>query len=263
MTIYYAIVFLVFGLLFGSFFNVVAYRIPKKESIVFPSSHCTSCGHKLTPVELIPVISFLIQGGKCKHCGEKVSWFYTIFELLTGILFMLSFLVFGFSIELVIALIFVSICDITIISDYKYMIILDEVLIIGGIGIIVCLFIKNGIDKNSFYFVNALKGTGINILHGLGSFLTMFIIKKIGDLVFKRESMGGGDIKLMAIFGIVIGYVNSLLTIALGSFIGLPVTLILMKAKKGDEVPFGPFLVIGALILFFTKFNIMNYIGLY
>ena len=114
MTIYYAIVFLVFGLLFGSFFNVVAYRIPKKESIVFPSSHCTSCGHKLTPVELIPVISFLIQGGKCKHCGEKVSWFYTIFELLTGILFMLSFLVFGFSIELVIALIFVSICDIPI-----------------------------------------------------------------------------------------------------------------------------------------------------
>ena len=263
MTIYYAIVFFIFGLLFGSFYNVVAYRIPKKESIVFPSSHCTTCGHKLTALELIPVISFLIQGGKCKHCGEKVSWFYTIFELLTGILFMLSYLIFGMSIELVISLIFVSICDITIISDYKYMVILDEVLLIGGIGIIICLFINNGISNNSFVIIKALKETGINLLHGLGTFLTMYLIKKAGDFIFKKESMGGGDIKLMAIFGLVLGYVNSLLSIALASFIGLPVTLFLMKAKKGEEVPFGPFLVVGALIIFFTRFDIMNYIGLY
>ena len=263
MTIYYAIVFFIFGLLFGSFYNVVAYRIPKKESIVFPSSHCTTCGHKLTVLELIPVISFLIQGGKCKHCGEKISWFYTIFELLTGLLFMLSFLIFGFSIELIIALIFVSICDITIISDYKYMVILDEVLIIGGIGIIICLFINNGISNNSFDIVKALKETGINLLHGLGAFLTMYIIKIIGDLIFKRESMGGGDIKLMAIFGLVLGYINSLVSIALASFIGLPITLFLMKAKKGEEIPFGPFLVVGALILFFTKFNITSFLGLY
>lgn len=256
MTIYYAIVFFIFGLLFGSFYNVVAYRVPKKESIVFPSSHCTSCGHKLSPLELIPVISFLIQGGKCKHCKEKVSWFYTCFELLTGILFMLSYLVFGFSIDLLIALIFVSVADIVIITDYKYMIILDEVLIVGTLLIALCLFIKTGFIHNSFIMVEALKGTGLALINGLMAFITMLIIKKIGDFLFKKESMGGGDIKLLGFFGLVLGYINSILSIGLASFIGLPVTLILMKAKKGDEVPFGPFLVVAALILFFAQFDI-------
>lgn len=263
MTIYYAIVFFIFGLLFGSFYNVVAYRIPKKESIVFPSSHCTTCGHKLTPLELIPVFSYLIQKGRCKNCKEKISSFYTWFELLTAILFMLSYLVFGFSIELIISLIFVSACDIIIITDYKYMVILDEALIVSSILIAICIFIKGGYIDNSFNFIEAFKTLGISLINGLLAFFTMFIIKKIGDFLFKKDSMGGGDIKLLGLFGMVLGYVNSLLSIGLGSMIALPITVVVMKVKKSEETPFGPFLVVAALILFFTKFDIINFYKMY
>ena len=78
MTIYYAIIFFILGITLGSFYNVVAYRLPRGESIVFPSSHCPNCNHKLTPLELIPIFSFLFQKGKCKNCKVKISWFYTI-----------------------------------------------------------------------------------------------------------------------------------------------------------------------------------------
>ena len=79
MEIYYMITFFILGTIFGSFYNVVGYRLPRGESIAFPPSHCTKCGHKLTPLELIPIFSFLLQKGKCKKCGDKISWFYTIF----------------------------------------------------------------------------------------------------------------------------------------------------------------------------------------
>ena len=90
MEVYYLIVFFIFGLIFGSFFNVVGYRLPNNMSLISPSSHCTSCNHKLTPIELIPVVSWLIQGGKCKNCGSKIAIFYPIFELFTGIVFALK-----------------------------------------------------------------------------------------------------------------------------------------------------------------------------
>lgn len=260
MTIYYAVVFFIFGLLFGSFYNVVAYRIPKKESIVFPSSHCTSCGHKLTPIELIPVVSYCIQRGKCKHCKEPYSSFYTWFELLTGILFMISYLIFGFSLELAISLIFVSVCDIVIITDYQSMIILDEVLIVSAILILLTLFVGNIITSD---VLKAIKITGIHLLSGIGAFITMYLIKIIGDFMFKKESMGGGDIKLLGLFGLAIGYSNAIISIFLGSIIGLPITLLIMKVKKGQEFPFGPFLVVAALILWFTKFDILSFLKMY
>ena len=74
------VLFFIFGTIFGSFYNVVGYRIPKGESLLYPSSHCTKCNHKLSPLELIPIFSFLIQGGKCRKCKDKISWFYPIFE---------------------------------------------------------------------------------------------------------------------------------------------------------------------------------------
>ena len=90
------LLFFIIGTIFGSFYNVVGYRVPKGESLLYPSSHCTKCGHKLTPLELIPILSFLLLGGKCKECKNKISWFYPVFEFLSGILFMLSYIVFGF-----------------------------------------------------------------------------------------------------------------------------------------------------------------------
>ena len=90
----YSILIFIIGLCFGSFFNVVGYRLPNNMSIAFPPSHCTNCNHKLKWTELIPVLSYIIQGGKCKACKQKIAIFYPIFELITGILFVLCYLSF-------------------------------------------------------------------------------------------------------------------------------------------------------------------------
>lgn len=244
MDLYYMITFFIFGTILGSFYNVVGYRLPKGESIISPPSHCPNCGHKLGPLELIPIVSFFIQGRKCKKCHQKISWFYPIFEFSCGILFALSYLVFGFSFELLIALTFISMICIIVLSDYEYMIISDEVLLFFGIALIIELLIQNGINT-----------TFHHIFNGLFAFLTMWGIKIFGDFLFKRESMGGGDIKLMFIFGLVLGYPLAILSIFLGSIIGLPISLVIVAKKSNHEVPFGPFLSAGALILFLLQID--------
>lgn len=245
MDLYYTIVAFIFGTIFGSFYNVVGYRLPKGESLISPSSHCTNCNHKLGPLELIPIFSFLLQGGKCKNCGQKISWFYTIFELATGILFAISYIVFGPTLDFVIAITFVSTLLIIILSDYMYMIIPDEVVIFSIILLLIEIFIKSG-----------LSGVGYSLLSGLISSFVMLLLKLFGDFLFKKESMGGGDIKLLFLFGLVLGYPMAIISIFLGSFIGLPIALIQLYKNKTNIIPFGPFLSVGAMIILFTGLNI-------
>lgn len=252
MEVYYAIIFFIFGTIFGSFYNVVGYRLPLGQSLIHPSSHCTKCNHKLGFSELIPVLSFLFLKGKCKKCSERVSWFYPIFELATGLLFSLCYLKFHFSIDLIIALIFISMLLIIIISDYQTFIIPDEVLITGIILLIIPITINSGI-----------KGLGLSILSGIISFTVMFLLKKIGDFLFKKESMGGGDIKLMFVFGLVLGWQSSILTLFIASFIGLPISLILLNKKNSHEIPFGPFLAIAAILILFTGINFDSIFNLF
>lgn len=249
MEIYYATVFFIFGTIFGSFYNVVGYRLPRGESIAYPPSHCPKCGHRLSPLELIPIFSFLFQKGKCKNCGDKISWFYSIFEFTTGVLFCISYLVFGYSIELVIALTFISMLLIVIISDYQTMTIPDELLVFTGLLLIIELSIKNG-----FNIID-------NILDGIIMFSIMYLIKIIGDKLFKKESMGGGDIKLMFIYGLVLGWPTSCISICLASFIGLPISLIMLKKTHNHELPFGPYLAVAAIILVIFKIDINTIIN--
>ena len=251
MTLYYTIVFFIFGAVLGSFYNVVGYRLPRGESIMFPSSHCTKCGHKLTALELIPIISYLFLRGKCKKCGDKISPFYAIFELITGILFAISYNMFGMSLELLINLTFISALLIIIISDYQTMIIPDEVLVFTGAALIIEIFLCYG----SKYLLNS-------ILNGIIMFGIMFLMKKVGDLMFGKESMGGGDIKLMFLYGLFFGWPTSCMSICVASFIGLPISLILLKKNKSHEVPFGPFLAVAAIILILFKFDINTLINL-
>lgn len=258
MTIYYAIVFLIFGLVFGSFYNVVGYRLPKKESLAFPSSHCTVCNHKLGPLELIPVFSFIFLGGKCKKCKTKISWYYSIFELFTGLLFMFSYLKFGFSAECFISIALSSILVITIISDYKYFIIPDEIIVIGIITVAIGAFFRGGMGE-AFEFIEAIKDMGVTLLNGLLSFGFMFVLKLIGDFIFKKESMGGGDIKLMFVIGMVLGFPTAIASIFLSSFIALPIALILTYKKSNHEIPFGPFLSIATLILYFFSIEAASF----
>lgn len=251
MEVYFTILLFIFGTILGSFYNVVGYRLPRGESIAFPPSHCTKCNHRLSALELIPIFSFLFQKGKCKNCKAKISWFYTIFEFITGIMFAISYLVFGLSMDLVIAITFISMLLIVIISDYQTMIIPDELLIFTGILLIIEIFIKSGL--------NIMLSS---LLNGVIMFAIMFIIKLIGDFMFKKESMGGGDIKLMFIYGLVLGWPTSCVSICLASFIGLPISLVLLKKNNNHEIPFGPFLAIAAIILILCKIDINTIINL-
>ena len=251
MNIFIIVTLFIIGTIFGSFYNVVGYRIPKGESILYPSSHCTKCNHKLKAFELIPILSFVFLGGKCHSCKTKISFFYPIFEFLTGIAFSISYVVFGFSFECLYSIVFLSMLIIIIISDYQTMIIPDSILVFFSL---ILAFIK--------YFMNGLESVGISLLHALAAFIFMLLLKLLGDFLFKKESMGGGDIKLLAVFGFVLGFPLSLVSVFLSAFIALPISLILLKVNKSHEIPFGPFLAIAAIIIFLSKIDISFIINL-
>lgn len=232
------IIMFIIGTFLGSFYNVVGFRVPIGQSIVFPSSHCPKCNHRLNFFELIPILSYILLKGKCSKCKEKISPFYPFFEFLTGLLFALAYLSFGLTINLIIPLVFISLLIIITVSDINYMIIPDSVLLVFGVIIITLL-----------YYLNGFSDTIESIISGIFAFVSMFILKKIGDFIFKKESMGGGDIKLLFIFGMVLSYLPAMLSIFLGSFVGLPISLLLLKKHKDHIIPFGPFLAVGAVII--------------
>lgn len=245
MEVSIALGFFLIGLFFGSFYHVVGYRMPKGESIIKPPSHCPNCNHRLTPLELIPVLSFIIQGGKCKICKSKISIFYPIAEILCGLLFMFAYLSFGLSPQLIIAITFISMLIIVIFSDYYYMIIEDKVLVFFGILLIIEMFFIDG-------FTSLLH----SLLSGLIASIAMFLLKTMGDFLFKKESMGWGDIKLMFVIGLATNWYMALISVVLAAFIALIPSLIIISKKKEHILPFGPFLSVAAIIILLTKFDI-------
>jgi len=246
----YLIIFFIVGSVMGSFYHVIATRLSNGQSIIKPSSHCEKCNHKLKWYELIPVLSYIIQRGKCSICKAKLPISYLLMEICTGILFSVCYHIFGLKLELVTALIFVSSLMIIIISDIEYMIILDEVLIFAIAGIILIDIIDIGIYE-----------TSIKILSGIGAFTTMLLIKKLGDVIFKQESLGGGDIKLMFLIGLVIGYPMSVCNIFFATFIAFPIALFLLMSKKDNIIPFGPFLSMSSIILYIWGLNFTDIIN--
>ncbi len=240
-----------FGCVMGSFYYVVGTRLPNHESLLKPRSHCTNCNHILKWYELIPIFSFLFLRGKCLHCKKKISKEYLIYEVLTGTLFLLSFLKYGFSYEFYVSLILASLVVLIFITDFKYMIILDSPLIISAI----LLF---GLRFYYFGIVNAL----LNTLYGFITFLVMLFIGYIGTALFKREALGGGDIKFSFILGMALGFKYALMALVFSTFLALPYAVGSLLLKKDNEVPFGPFLVSSAFIIYFflEKFKFVLYL---
>ena len=256
----YSILIFIVGLCFGSFFNVVGYRLPNNMSIAFPASHCPNCNHKLKALELIPVLSYIFLGGKCKSCKTKISIFYPVFELLTGIVFVLCYLsykdIYPELINIIYACLFASSIIIIMISDIKYMIIPDEVLIFFGVVLVALkLFIAYKLNN-----VTTLMDVGYElifiVMDGFIMFIIMYLIRFFGNLAFKKDSMGGGDIKLMTYIAMIMGWKLSIVVIFIGSFIALPISMINMYRKNEHMLPFGPYLGIAALILFLCKVDI-------
>lgn len=229
------------GLFFGSFFNVVATRLPKNESIIKPGSHCENCKHRLTWYELIPVFSYIFLKGRCKKCKIKLSIQYPIIELLTGLLFMISYLIFGVDYNTLISIVLCSMVVMIFISDIKYYVILDEVLVVSEILLLII-----------FYFQGGFSLLLNNIINGLVLFVIMLLVKLGGDKAFKKESLGWGDVKLSFIAGMILGIYMGTIYIFLGAFIALPYSLILCFKKGDGMIPFGPFLCTSLVIVFWN-----------
>lgn len=238
MRILYTIFMLIMGTIFGSFYNVVGYRIPNGLSIVKPGSFCPKCNHSLKWYELIPVFSYLFQQGKCKGCKERISIIYPMVEITTGILFAVSYYIFGFSYELVLALIVSSFLVIVIVSDINYLIIPDEVTFFFCLLLFLVKLIVDGFTASIF----ALG-------YGLMLFGVMYLIMVLGNFIFKKESMGGGDVKLMFFVGMAVGPILGIFSIFLSSVIALPLSLLVYLKDRDNVIPFGPFILIATFII--------------
>lgn len=245
MNIVYLIIFFILGTLFGSFFTVIGLRLPNHEDFIKTRSHCDSCNHELSLLDMIPILSYVFLKGKCRYCQTKINSLSTYMEFFTGVLFSLSFYVFGFSYELLIALGIVAMLVIISISDLTYFIIPDEVLIFFAIFFIIINLLNNGIQS-----------TAISVGSGILLFGFMYGIMLLGNLLFKKESLGGGDIKLMFVIGLLINPLLGLVVIFIASMLALPISLIILMLKKEKLVPFGPYLLISFMFIYFTRLNL-------
>ena len=249
MRLVYIILFFIVGLFMGSFYTVVGSRLPKREDFVKKRSHCDNCGHNLSFLDMIPIISYIFLRGKCRYCHEKISPLSTYMELFSGILYALSFFVFGRSYELFIALGIVSLLIILSVSDISYYIIPDEILIFFTGYFLIVITIKSGV-------MSALYA----LLSGIVLFGFMYIIMLLGNFIFKKESLGGGDIKLMFVIGLVLNPFLGIVVIFLASFIALPISLIILWKKRQNLIPFGPFLLIGFTLIYFMQLSMSTII---
>jgi len=227
----------VFGFIIGSFLNVLIYRLPRGESIISPPSHCPDCGHKLGFLELIPVISYFILGGRCRFCGSKISLRYPLVELITGIIFLINYLLLFNPIILFSGLFLSSLLIVLTLIDLDHQILPDKLTLSGmGVGLLLSFF------RPEFSSLSALLGL---VLAG-GLLLIIAIIS--------RGGMGGGDIKMMMMVGTFVGPVLAVIAIFLGAAIGLIFSLpglITGKLQSKSKLPFGPYLAISSLIIWF------------
>ncbi|WP_399631840.1 prepilin peptidase [Sporosarcina sp. SG10008] len=247
MTIVITSLFFIYGIVFGSFFNVVGLRVPKKESIVSPPSHCTTCDRKLGVLDLVPVFSYIFLKGKCRRCGSKISPIYPFMEFVTGVLFALSFYMLGFSSELVVAILFMSLLVVITVSDIAYMLIPNKVLLpfaIVLIGLRLIIPLEPWWDS----FLGAIVGFGV-----------LYLIA-----IVSKGGMGGGDIKLFFVIGLVLGTTNTLVTLFLAAFIGSIVGLIVLKRTgqgRKTPIPFGPSIAVAAVISYFWGADFVAWYG--
>ncbi|MBS3939172.1 MAG: prepilin peptidase [Peptococcaceae bacterium] len=221
-------------LLVGSFFNVVIHRLPRGQSIVFPPSHCVSCGVRLSPKELIPFFSYVWQKGRCRHCGAAISLRYPLVELLTAVLLSLIWYLQGGSPSTYAYLIFASLLIVISFIDIDHMLIPDQ-LLVAGVGVWLVLQLLSPFIAWS----DALAGSAL-------AFALMLVI-----FVLSRGGMGFGDVKLVGLIGLYLGLSLTLLSLFLAFVLGAAVglTLILLRLKKGKSaLPFGPFLALGAYL---------------
>ena len=237
----------ILGIVIGSFLNVCIYRIPMEKSIAFPPSHCTNCKHSLKPLDLIPILSYICLGGKCKYCNEKISVRYPIIEVINGILYLLVYLKFGLTLVALKYCILVSILIVIGMIDYDTQFVFTSTTIFGGIIAVIFIIIQAVLYNT---------GTIDLVLGGVIGFAI------IGLIVFLTKGMGEGDIEIAAVCGLFLGVKGILLGLFLAVILGgiVGIIILLLKLKKAKEkIAFGPCIAIGSLISMLWGVEILKF----
>lgn len=240
------LIFFIFGLVFGSFFNVCIYRIPREENIAFPPSHCAKCGRELKAYELIPVISWIILRGRCKGCNEKISIVYPLIELITAFMFLIMYLNFGLTI-----------------NTFKYIVLFSILIIASSIDI----------KTKEVYFSISLFGflfgiifsiieiiNGKPILLGVLSILIPLIIIGIIYLIARRfDGFGAGDLEVYLFIALYLSPILMGLTIIFSIILGgILAIFLLLIGKRRMEIPFVPFISVGTFVSVLWGIDILN-----
>lgn len=231
-----------FGLIIGSFLNVCIYRIPRHENIAFPASHCTTCGHSLSALDLIPVLSYIFLCGKCRYCKSKISPRYMLVEIIHSLLYMIVIAHFGHTIETIIYCFLSSIMLVLTMIDLEHMILPTKIIIFGAIIGVIFRATQFILYKDYTVLIDSILAAGI----GCASFCTIFYVSKA---LLKREGMGFGDIRYIAMIGIFLSPKLLLVTMLLSAVIGSIYGLVQLYAlKESREFPYGPFISIASFL---------------
>jgi leader peptidase (prepilin peptidase) / N-methyltransferase len=254
---------LLFGLIVGSFLNVCIARIPLESSIISPPSHCPRCNTPIRWYDNIPLVSFAVLRGRCRTCGQRISWRYPLVELLNGLLFLWAIFEFGFTGEAILVMALCSTLVVITFIDLDHQIIPDVITYPGmviGLGV-APFFMSTLAVPLSFGLGTVLPPMGQYGTAFLNAFIglvlggaPLYLIGLLWEKLRKVEAMGGGDVKYMSMVGSFLGWKGAFLTIMLGAVSGsiVGVALILLKKHQADKViPFGPFLAFGTLLTLF------------
>jgi leader peptidase (prepilin peptidase)/N-methyltransferase len=258
MEIFVGVIIFILGLIIGSFLNVCIYRLPHKQSIVTSPSACPACGARLKPWDLVPVLSYVFLGGKCRYCKARISAQYPLIEALTGALYVLLYVRFGIGWPLLVYLALVSLLIVISLIDIRHMEIPDGLIIAGlvvGAAQLIASIFTPYFDAWHSYVIGFFAGG-----------LPLLLIALFCAYILKKDGMGGGDIKLMAFCGFIIGWRLVITAYLIGIVAGAVFGMVLMALKKknrSDAIPFGPFLSLGVVVsVFFGNMLIDWYMGL-
>ena len=244
------------GAIFGSFLNVSIYRLPKKVSVVRPGSMCPNCGHKIAWYENIPILSYIFLRGRCSSCRTKISIIYPLVEIVTGLICLTLFLAYGLTFKTLILFIMFSSLVVASFIDQQIHEIPDVITIPGIVlGLLISLIFPE-ISGNASVLKSVIN-SALGIVVGGGS---LYIIGYVGEFIFKKEAMGGGDIKLLAMIGAFLGWKVAILTFFIAPFLGAIAGIIVKIKDKKDIIPYGPYLSLASLISLIWGEKIIRFI---
>lgn len=236
------IVIMCFGVIIGSFLNVCIYRIPAKQSIVTPRSHCMTCGHVLGSLELIPIISYLCLKGRCKSCKTKISPRYMCIELLTGICFGFVYMQYGISLETLLYCSFVIFGITLTMIDWDHMLLPTSIIRVGALAALIFKVLQSTLQGDWQILVQALLG-------GVVGYFLLYVVFYGSKWLLKKEGLGFGDVRLVGMIGLYLGLEHLFTAIIIACVLAAVYGIVLLMVKKKSEpFPLGPFLNGGAFI---------------